>query len=171
MVNWLHRESIGTALVAGAVTMLLVILAMWGVSGQKRVVLSQKAQLQTLTTDLSNLDKILSDEKTYAPAMQSIIASLPKDYSDVAGAVAAIELSAKTNNLPTDLTIDEKAKPETGSLNSLTITMKTSGSYTDIGNFASNLSQLPYHTRIDAMELDGAGGKLTATITIRLYMQ
>lgn len=166
-----HRESVKIALAAALVSLLAVILAMWGITGQKRAVLVEKAQLQKLTLDLSNLDKILSDEKVYAQALQSVTATLPKDYTDVAGAVAAIELTGKTNNLTTDLSIDAKSKPETGNLKSLTIAVKTSGSYSDISKFTGDLARLPYHTRVDALAFDETGGKVTATITIRLYMQ
>lgn len=166
-----HRQSNSAALIAAAVSLLVVIFAMWGITGQKRVVLTQKAQLQKLTNDLANLDKILSDEKSFADAMQHVTATLPKDYNDVAAAVTAIELTAKTNNLNTDLAIDEKTKPEAGDLKSLTIAVKTSGIYGDLSKFVSDLSRLPYHTRIDALTFDEAGGKITATVTIRLFMQ
>lgn len=159
------------AIIAVLVSLLAVILAMWGITGQKRVVMIQKAQLQKLTSDLTNLDTILSDEKSYGQLMERVTSTLPKEYSDVATAVSAIELTAKTNNLTTDLAIDEKPKPETGDLKSLTIAIKTSGSYGDISKFVSGVATLPYHTRVDALAFDEAGGKVTATVTIRLFMQ
>ena len=166
-----YQKSIKVAIIAAFVSLLAVILAMWGIAGQKRVVLVQKAQLQKLTADLTNLDQILLDEKSYAGMIQSVTATLPKEYSDVAGAISAIEATAKTNNLPTDLAIDENPKPEAGDLKSLTIAIKTSGSYVDISKFVSGIATLPYHTRVDALAFDGAGGKVTATVTIRLFMQ
>ena len=69
------------------------------------------------------------------------------------------------------MSIDEKSKPETGDLKSLTMAIKTSGSYGNISKFASDLSALPYHTRVDALAFDESGGKVTVTITIRLFMQ
>lgn len=161
------RLAIGAALVS----LIAVILALWGIAGQKHVVLTQKAQLQKLTDDLAHLDMILSDEKAYAGEMGRVIATVPREYSDVATAVSAIELTAKTNNLSTDLAIDEKSKPETGDLKSLTIAIKTSGSYADISKFVSGIAKLPYHTRVDALAFDAAGSKVTAIVTIRLFMQ
>lgn len=159
------------AIVAALVSLLAVIAALWGINGQKRVVLTQKAQLQKLTSDLANLDSILSDEKSYAGMIQSVIATLPKEYSDIATAIGAIELTAKTNNVTTDFAIDQKSKPETGNLKSLTMAIKTSGSYSDISKFVSGIAKLPYHTRVDALAFDEVGGKVTATVTIRLFMQ
>jgi Tfp pilus assembly protein PilO len=166
-----YQKSIIMAVVAALVSLLAVTVALWGMSGQKSMVLTQKAQLQKLTSDLANLDTILSDEKAYAGEVARVSATLPKEYSDVATAVSAIELTAKTNNLTTDLAIDEKSKPETGDLKSLTIAIKTSGSYSDISKFVSGIATLPYHTRVDALAFDAAGGKVTATVTIRLFMQ
>lgn len=159
------------AVAAAFVSLLALILAMWGVSGQKRVVLVQKAQFQKLTSDLSNLDKILSDEKSFADVIAKVTATLPKEYSDIATAVAAIELSAKTNNVSTELSIDQKPKAEPGSLNSLTMAIKTTGSYTNLSTFVSGIAKLPYHTRVDALVFDEAGGKVNGTVTIRLYIQ
>jgi len=171
VIKKIFKKSIILAVIAAIVSVLAVVIALWGITGQKRVVLTQKAQLQKLTVDLTNLDKILSDEKLYAAVIQKVTATLPKEYSDVATAVSAIELTAKTNNLTTELSIDEKSKPETGELKSLTIAVKTSGSYGNISKFVGDLSALPYHTRVDALVFDEAGGKITATVTIRLFMQ
>lgn len=166
-----HQGSVGVAVAAALISLLAVILAMWGITGQKLVVITQKAQLQKLTSDLKNLDKILVDEKSYAQAISRVTATLPKEYSEVATAVSAIELTAKSNNLTPTLSIDQNAKPESEDLKSLTMAIKTSGSYGDIGKFASDVAKLPYHTRVDSLAFDEAGGKVTATITIRLYMQ
>lgn len=159
------------AVVAALVSLVAVIGSIWGITGPKRLVLAQKAQLQKLTTDLANLDKILSDEKSYAEIMQKVTATLPREYSEVATAVSALELTAKTNNLPTDLSIDAAPKPETGGFKSLTLALKTSGSYGNISKFLSDLATLPYHTRVDVLAFDAAGGRVTATVTIRLFMQ
>lgn len=166
-----YQESITVAIISASVTLLAVILVMWGITGQKRVVMAQKAQLQKLTADLTNLDKILSDEKSYAEIIRKVTATLPKEYSEVATAISAIEFTAKSNNLTTELSIDQKPKPETGGLESLTMSIKTSGSYGDISKFTSDLSALPYHTRVDALAFDETGGKVTATVTIRLFIQ
>lgn len=166
-----YQKSVKVAIIAAFVSLLAVILAMWGIAQQKRFILTQKAQLQKLTGDLTHLDNVLSDEKLYAGEISRVTATLPKEYSEVAGAISAIEITAKTNNLPTDLAIDEKPKPEAGDLKSLTIAIKTSGSYGDISKFVSGVATLPYHTRVDALAFDATGGKLTATVTIRLFMQ
>ena len=171
VIKKIYKKSTIIAVAAAIVSLLAVILAIRGILGVKRVVIAQKAQLQKLTGDLTNLDQILSDEKSYAAVIQKVTVTLPKEYSDVATAIAAIELTAKTNNLTTEMSIDEKSKPETGDLKSLTMAVKTSGSYPDISNFVSGLSTLPYHTRVDALAFDEAGGKVTVTITIRLFMQ
>lgn len=159
------------AVAAALVSVVAVILAVWGITGQKRVVLAQKAQLQKLTSDLTNLDTILADQKSYAAVVEKVTATLPKEYSDVATAVSVLELTAKTNNLPTELTIDATPKPEAGDLKSLTIAVKTTGSYTSISKFVSDVAALPYHTRVDTITFDGTGGKLTGTVAIRLFMQ
>lgn len=159
------------AIIAAILSVLAVTVALWGITTQKRVVFAQKSQLQKLNGDLANLDTILSDEKLYAGIMQSVTATLPRGYSDVATAIHVIELTAKTNSLSTDLSIDEKVKPEAGDLKSLTMAIKTSGSTADISTFVSGVAKLPYHTRVDALAFDQAGGKVTATIMIRLFMQ
>lgn len=166
-----YRESITVTLLAAFVSMLTVIFAMWGITGQKRTFLVQKAELQKLTSDLSNLDKILSDEKTFAGIIAKVTATLPKEYSEVVTAISAIEVTAKSNSLTTDLSIDQKPKAEAGNLRSVTIAIKTAGLYGDISKFATDLSRLPYHTKVDSLTFDEAGGRVSATITIRLYMQ
>jgi len=153
------------------VSLLFVITAMFGITGQKRAVIQQKAQLQKLNGDLANLDTILSDEKSYAPDMKKMTATLPKEYSDVATAVAAIESIAKKNALQPELAIGENATPEPGGLQSISLTLKTIGSYADVTAFTGDLARLPYHTHVDALTFDETGGKISAIVTVRLFMQ
>ena len=157
-------------IIAALGTLLVVILALWGMSGQKQALLVQKSRLAVLSADLANLDRILSDEKQYGETIRKVEATLPKEYSDVAATVSLIELTAKSDNLATDFKIDEKPKAEQSSLYSLSMVVKTTGSYTDIAKFTSDLSLLPYHTHVDAITFDGVGGKVNAAITVRLFM-
>jgi Tfp pilus assembly protein PilO len=166
-----YLNSIQVAIAAALISVLAVILVILSINGQKHTVLTQKAELQKLTGDLTNLDTILSDEKKYVEVIKKISATLPKEYSDIATAVSAIELTAKTNNLITDLSIDAAPKPEIGDFKSLTIAIKTTGTYTDIRKFAGDVSKLPYHTHVDSLTFDESGGKIAATMTIRLFIQ
>ncbi len=160
-----------TPILAAGMSFVLVISGMQIVGKEKQIVLSQKAELQALTVDLRNLDGILADEQTYGALIQKVTATLPGDVHEVASAVFAIERTARDSGLPVELAIDEKPKSEGEGLESLTMAIKTAGSYTAIRQFLTNLSHLPYHTSTDAIVLDGVGGNVIATITIRLFMQ
>ena len=77
-----YKKSTIIAVVAAGVSVLAVIFAIRGITAVKRVVIAQKAQLQKLTVDLTHLDQILSDEKSYAATIQKVTATLPKEYSE-----------------------------------------------------------------------------------------
>lgn len=165
------KQPLWVSAVLAAVSLIVLAGIMGVISSEKKTVLNQKVALAGLKNDLTHLDTILTDKKQYGAAIGSVTRTLPKDYNEVASAVGTLEQVAKSTNLTGDLTIDDKPKPESNGLQSLSIVFHTTGSYSDINTFLTNVSLLPYHTRVDALQFDGTGGKITAVITIRLYMQ
>jgi len=49
--------------------------------------------------------------------------------------------------------------------------LQTSGSYSNFSNMMSTIAKLPYHTRLDALQIDNTEGGLTHEATLRVYIQ
>lgn len=138
---------------------------------QSSSVLSQKTELNGLKGDLDMLDGLLADEKKYRVTIESILHTLPRGYSEVSNVATSIEALAKETNTALTMVIDEKLHPETGGINSLTMTLKTESTYSDFRTFLSKISRLPYHTRISTIQADELGSKVSSIVTFKLFSQ
>ncbi len=154
-----------------AITLLATILTGYALSGQKTRLYEKKVRLEERKRDLALLDRILADYETHKVSIEAAVRTLPKTYEDVSFVVSQIERLAKANRQELETQLEKDAQKESGELASLKITLKTSGSYTDFSQLMSGLALLPYHTRLDTLQIDEAGGNVETVATIRLYLQ
>lgn len=125
--------------------------------------------LTQTTYDLSLLDAIVPESKTYATAAATLRHSLPSGYAEVSAALTAIDGIARTNQISLDTQLGDAPVAEAG-IHSLIITMRTSGSYSNLRSFMSDLALIPYHTSVNSIALDSNSG-LTGIITVKLFIQ
>lgn len=161
-------------ILAPSLVALVIVIATglsgYGLSKQKTVLLSQRLRLEERKRDLELLDKILADQQLYETKIQAINRTVPKNYEEVSNVVSNIERVAAANQQEFETQLEQDAQPESGGLSSIKLTLKTVGSYADFSQMMSGLSRLPYHTRVDALQIDEAGGKAEAVVTLRLFI-
>lgn len=133
-------------------------------------VLAKKRELKNqLGKDLAALDQLIEVKKTYSQDLGIIAQSLPASYRDVALYTQNLEQLASKSNQVLETKIDAQTKPDKSGLNSLTYSITTTGSFLEFNELISRIASLPFHTKIDSINLTNAEGQSTTT-TYRLYL-
>jgi len=171
LTNYLKQHKMVLPLTLALVSLAVSLTMVRVISAQAKVVLARKVTLAQLKADLKRLDAILADKKQYAEVIQKVSQTLPREYREVAFAVSTLEQIAREHNQTLDLNIDEQAKPDPAGPRSITLVLRTSSSYNDLQLFLTSLARLPYHTRVDLLQTDETGSKISSMITLRLYLQ
>lgn len=138
---------------------------------QKTAITAKKIELAGLNRDLEQLDKTLSEWKDSQGKINLVFRTLPADYQEVSLSISEIEAVAKKTNQILQTEIAEKPEIETGSLPGLKITLKTDGSFGNLGQMISLLSNSVYHTKIESMQITKSEKKITNLINLRLYLR
>lgn len=170
MVNNKQNVSWTPFIFAGFGILMVVAMSVFTIKSANKTSLLHRDLAQT-TYDLSRLDKLMSDMKTYLPIIASVRHSLPNGYAEVAAAITRVEALAKTNNIALDTSLEDAAKSSSLGVKLLQVSMHIAGSYTDMRNFISHVTNLPYHFDVSTLTVDNNSGPLEGLITMELYIQ
>lgn len=138
---------------------------------QKTVIVAKKVELASLNRDLGQLDTILLEWKGNQEKINQAFRTLPTDYQGVSLAINEIEAIAQKTNQTLQTEIAEKPEIEAGNLPGLKITLKTDGSFGNLSQMISLLSNSVYHTKIESIQITKGEGKVTNLINLRLYLR
>lgn len=136
---------------------------------QKTVIVAKKVELASLNRDLGQLDTILLEWKGNQEKINQAFRTLPTDYQGVSLAINEIEAIAQKTNQTLQTEIAEKPEIEAGNLPGLKITLKTDGSFGNLSQMISLLSNSVYHTKIESIQITKGEGKVINLINLRLY--
>lgn len=151
-------------------TLSIVIIGLFYLSSRVQAVNRLRYSLQIAQQNVEDLDVLLSDYQTYEKTIATLKTSLPDSYDTYAYAVRLIEQQAVVNSLTLEIKPDQEAQLHSEGVQSVTFTLSAQGSYLNLNSFIKDLSQLPIHTRIDSIDIDG-GSPLSATLKVKIYGQ
>ena len=153
-----------------AVALILMPLLLIKVNHSSKDLTVQRQQLAQLQSDLDALDQLQADRQNSATQLDTIMASLPNSYRDVADYTIQLENLTQTKRQVLETTIDQSSAKEKNSLRSLKYTIQTQGTYTTFTELINELAILPYHTHIDAITIDDNSGPLQTLTTYKIYL-
>lgn len=137
---------------------------------EKEKISAKRQGLAELQRELTLLDKILVDTRENEEKIKTAIKSLPSGFEEVALFMSAVETKAGEKNQEIEAQIDPNSKKEAGSVSSLKIILRSTGSFSLFNQFLTNLASLSYHTRMDTLNIESAPTGITAVSTFRLYL-
>ncbi|OGK14122.1 hypothetical protein A3H80_04675 [Candidatus Roizmanbacteria bacterium RIFCSPLOWO2_02_FULL_37_19] len=171
MVDNIKKNPYLIRIFAIIITLVCVIALSLLLNTERKTTLRTKAELAKATEDLRLLDNLLADYNQNINAIEAVENTVPQSYEDVAFAISQFEQAAAQNGQDLTIVIKDKAHEEQGGLDSVEVVLQTSGSYSNFSNMMSTIAKLPYHTRLDALQIDNTEGGLTHEATLRVYIQ
>jgi len=156
--------------IVALVTLVAVFVTAFSLHKQTLNLNQKRSELAHLQQDVVLLDKIATDQKARQASLDAITASVPSTYQEFAYVLEKIEQLASDAQQTIEIAPTEAATPEPDSLDTVTLTIKTSGSYSSLTQFLTNLTRLPYHTRLDSIQVDQDGNQVASLISIRLFI-
>ncbi len=132
---------------------------------------TSKLKVAEINRDISLIDKVNDDVKKYESEIKEIVNTLPHEYYELSFFNSQIENIAKENNLTLDIQADKEKKEEKELYDSIGYSISMTGKYLSFANFLSQMSKLPYHTKIDKINIFNEEGVLTAKINFRIFVQ
>lgn len=137
---------------------------------EKKAVVARRVELVELQRDFELLDKILVDQKNNEEKIKATSRTLPASFEEVAFFISQIERISSENGQELETKIDEVVTPEQNDLLGLGISLETSGAYSTFSEILTDLAHLPYHTRVDSLKIEEAGGEISTLLNFRLYL-
>jgi Tfp pilus assembly protein PilO len=148
----------------------LLVLLNYSALKKQSDIQQKRTQLLVLKQDLLALDNVIADKNGEKNRIDMVLNSLPKSYEEIAYYTEVIEKISEKNSQVLETKIDNKAKDENQGLVSLKYSIKTTGNYSSYSQMLSDLSNLPYHIRIDSLKIENQKGKIVALTNFRLYI-
>lgn len=137
---------------------------------EKKAVIAKRTELAGLQKDLELLDKILVDQKNNEEKIKTASRTLPASFKEVAFFISQIEGISSKNGQELETKIEEVPTPEQNDLLGLGISLEISGAYSSFSEMLTDLTHLPYHTRVDSLKVEETGGKISSLVNLRLYL-
>src|SRR4030042_415606 len=169
-INFSSKTNLIVRCLALLASIVILVFVGKALSKEAKLIAASKLKLAESNRDLVLLDNILVDRQKYAADIEKIKKSLPGDYWEVAFFTEQLEKLAAANNLVLETAIDTTVKEDTGGLSSLKFTIKTKGSYQSNAKMLSDISGLPYHTRVDSIKMQKEEGRIAGITTFRLFV-
>lgn len=123
---------------------------------QIRLASLAQAEINQLTESQARLTELATLLPKYSLREKSWLATLPQNEKEVAAFAESLERLAKTKNLVLTLAFDDFPGPVDGSghyIAGVGAEISLEGSYAGIASFLANLTDLPYHFKVDKMAL------------------
>ncbi len=157
------------------VVVLIIMLAILGMgfllNQERKNTVTKKRQLAELKNDLNRLDTLLQAYEQNAKELSQIERTLPKTYEEVAVVIAQFEEAAAQHDQSLDVQVKDLSHTEQGGVASIDVTLTTTGLYRNFSLMMSTISLLPYHTRLDALDVSGRENGLQNEAKLRVFIQ
>lgn len=148
-----------------------VVISLYFLNNIVGSVKESKVKVAQIKRDVALLDKISQEKTQYSSDIQKIKSTLPSMYYEISFFATELERLAQNNDLTMQISIDEKKKEETNTINSISFLLEIDGTYTSVSYFLTQLSKLPYHTKLERMEFARNEDQPAAKITFKLFTQ
>lgn len=130
-----------------------------------------KIKVDETKRDIALIDKIAQENKQYSAEIQKVKNTLPLEYYEVSFFTTQVEKLAQNNSLELETRIDKDKKEEGAEYDSIIYSLEMKGGYPSISLFLSQLSKLPYHTKVEKMGIAYEEGSLVSKINFKLFVQ
>lgn len=148
-----------------------VVIGLYLLDGISKTVSKSRTRIAEMNRDLVLIDKTLADKARYEADIVKVKNTIPSQYFEVSYFTTQVERIAINNNLTLVLNIDQKKKEEKAPYASIAFSLETDGNYSQIAEFFSQLSKLPYHTSVDYLKMSKDDGTLKTEAKFKLFVE
>jgi Tfp pilus assembly protein PilO len=150
-------------------TIVLVVFIRAATNLQEQITL-KRIELANLYTELTALDKLIEDKEIYREEIKEITSSLPTTYAEVSYFTEEVERIATQSGMAVNTNLDKDAKDEKNGLASVGYSVESRGSYIGYSEMLNLMSNLPFHTRVDSLKIEGQGSNINSRFDFRFYI-
>lgn len=171
MVNKLKKNPFLTRLFVCLVLFLTIVIVGVLLNKERQNSIVKRQELARVKEELRLLNSLQADYLNNKEKISALQNTVPSTYDEIAFVLTQLEQAASLNGQEIVMTLKDSSQTEPGGLKSLELTINASGSYSGFAAMMSTIASLPYHSKLQALQIGSTEGGLASEATLKIYIQ